>query len=81
MNTIMKWLGLVWVADHERRIALERAINLDHVRRATKLTEQHRMEMLAERGSRVAAENEAARLRGQIVAINHAHGKSAAWAP
>lgn len=43
--------------------------------------ERHDAVVRAERGARIAAENEAAQLRGRITAINHAHGKPADWSP
>lgn len=79
-----KWLGLMRVRMHDdemERVTGERDAAIDYVMRLSKLNEQHEAQILAETGARVAAENETARLRGEIVALKHAFGVSAAWTP
>jgi hypothetical protein len=82
MRGIMAWFGFMSIEEHGRQIIEALA---SHVNEQEQLREHHREELSrviqTERGARIAAENEAGRLRGLITAINHAHGKPAGWVP
>ena len=82
---ILEWLGLIRIDDHDRQIKeilrADAGARMRRQQQAGELEERNARTVQIETGARIAAENESARLRGVIVAINHANGKPAGWTP